>query len=853
MSGALADPDDDLDNGGNALAQAAASSNGGDDDDQGGAPSPLDPDSVIPRQPRMAPRQTGGLGDPQLAEGNKPKKPLLRQEIVERIARDLIAKNLADDMPEDEQGRLASQAKEEYELDDATRTEWKTRYKQWLDFALQVQKGKTYPWPGAADVIFPLITVAALSFNARSYPAIVQGQNVVKGEVIGDDRGQINPAFVMAAMALQQQQQAAQQAQLTGPSQAPLAGSPGQEPLPAIAPPSPPPQAAQPAPGPGAPGPGMVGPGMGAPQQLPPQYLVQPGAKQARADRIGRHMSWQLLHEMPEWEAQTDRLLLVTPIVGCLFRKTYYDPSKMRNVSETVDAMRVVVNYKAKSFEDAPRVTEEIDFYPWEIETMKRSGLWLDGDYGHNIDQDSQDQQAPVTFCEQQRRYDLDGDGYEEPIIVTFARDSGKLARVVLGFDEEGIEATSKGEIQQITPIRILTKYGFIPNPDGGVYDIGFGHLLYPINSAINTSLNQLFDAGHLANTGGGFIGGGMSINAGSIRFTVGEFKVVQTQGRALRENIVPMPFPGPNQVLFELMQYLVEAAKEIASINNVLSGEIPGANVPGILGLAVIQQGLKVFNAIFKRMHRSLGAEFEKLFRLNRLYLPEEAGYTVGSEYFQIARQDYEEGAGVAPVSDPDMVTDAQQMAQANFLSQFLPDPFFNGREIRMRMLTAAAVPQIDKLLLDQAPPNAEITGQLAQLDLQKRMLDLREQELNIRGAREEADLSIRRGKDKALEIRELSTAILNLANARKADVEVNQQWYDLHLTALRHQVDLINTLADMGQPGADPAAAAGQSGGAPGDSGGPQGGGPPGMAPPSGVAGGPAVPPGLPGPAPA
>ena len=704
---------------------------------------------------------------------------------------------------------------------------------------LYVRRNGKALWCGNSNVIFPLITVAALQFNARAYPAIVQGRNVVRGTVIGDDRG------VQATSAVV-------------PPQAPPGGVGASGPAPV--------------PGPGAPPPGNVMPGMGPAQpnalaqasapppptpepgqpvtdpQGNPIWLVKPGIKQQRADNIGRHMSWQLLKEQSEWEEQTDRLLLVTAVAGTMFRKTYYDPSKRRNVSETVDALRVVVNYKAKSFDDAPRVTEEIDVYPWDIETNIRSGLWRDVEYGQNHDT-TEDEQAPVTFCEQQRRWDLDDDGYDEPVIVTFARDSGEVARVVPGFDEECIEATDKGDILRIEPFRIMTKYGFIPNPDGGVYDVGFGHLLYPLNEAINTTINQMFDAGHLANAGGGFIGGGMSINAGSVRFTVGEYKVINTPGRAARDNIIPLDFRGPNVVLFQLLQYLVEAAREIGSIKDILTGDLPGANVPGILGLAVIQQGLKVFNAIFKRIHRSLGKDFEKLFRLNRLYLPDLAGYRIGSEYFQIKREDYEAGAGVEPVSDPDMVTDAQQMAQANFLSQFLDDPHFDSREIRLRMMNAAAIAQIDKLLKDQAPPNAQIVAGMAQLDLEKRQLDLREQELNIRGEREQADLAIRRGKDKAIEIRELSQAILNLANARKADQEADQNWYALQLEHLRHQIDLLNVTSEMGGPGENPAAAAGIGGGAPGDSAGSPAAGGGGMAPPPGLAGGAPVPAGLPG----
>lgn len=709
------------------------------------------PPNMMPRRPPIA---DDSLGEPQQVEPDR--KPLLRQSIVERIAWDMGLKNIAEELEEQYRNEIAATAKREYKIDDDTRLEWKTQYRDWLKFALQVAEQKTYPWPNASNVIFPLITQASLQFNARSYPAIVMGKNVVKGTVIGDDRGtpQTNP------------------------------------------------QTGQPMPGPDG----------------KPLWVIPPGAKQARADKIGRHMSWQLLHEQPEWEEQTDRLLIVISICGTMFRKSYFDPARHRNVSETVDALRIVVNYNARSFDDCARISEEIDLYPWEIETNIRSGLWLDyGDgaksYGRNTEgphAGTTDDQEPVTFVEQHRRYDIDDDGYEEPVIVTFARDSGKLARITLGFDEDGVEATRDGEIQSIAPIKYYTKYGFIPNPDGGVYDIGFGKLLFPLNASINTSINQLFDAGHLQIAGGGFIGGGASMNTGSVRFMTGEWKVINTQGRALRENLVPMQFPGPNAVLMALLEFLTGAAKDIASINEVLDGKIPGANVPGILGLALIQQGLKVFNAIFKRVHRSLRQEFEKLFRLNRMYLADTVGYRIGSEYFTINRADYARASGVEPVSDPEMVTDTQQMAQANFLLQFIGDPFFDQREIRLRAVQAAAIQQVDKLIAPVAPPNAELVAKMAELDLaqqqvaaEKQMVNLRGEELRIRAAHQEAELAVRRGKDKAAEIRELTQAILNLANAKKADSEVDQNWYSLQLQNLRHQIDILNAIAP--EPGPD------------------------------------------------
>jgi chaperonin GroES len=147
----------------------------------------------------------------------------------------------------------------------------------------------------------------------------------------------------------------------------------------------------------------------------------------------------------------------------------------------------------------------------------------------------------------------LDEDGYAEPYIVTVHKSRSKLSRIVARYDADGIHFNrNKHKIAKIDPVHYYTKYDFIPNPDGGIYSVGFGQLLRPINEGINTVLNQMLDAATLQNAGGGFIGKGLSMNAGAIRFQMGEYKTVNVPGGTLRENIVPMQFAGPSAVLFE-------------------------------------------------------------------------------------------------------------------------------------------------------------------------------------------------------------------------------------------------------------------------------------------------------------
>lgn len=580
--------------------------------------------------------------------------------------------NIAKDLDDDVLGQIAQRVLREYELDVNSRNDWMEKSKKAMDLAMQVAEAKTYPWPKASNIIYPLMTNAAIQFAARAYPAIVSGKEVVRGCVVGSDDG----------------------VPLIGPQ----------------------------------------GPIMN-PQTGQPAWQVPPGAKRIRAQAIGEHMSWQLLDEQTEWEEETDKLLHILPIAGCVFRKSYFDSANSRNASILVPAPQLVINYYAKSVESAPRLTEEIRLYPLEIEENIRAGTFLDipvtavgGEsqgYG-KPPADAGDEDAPQMFLEQHRYWDLDEDGYPEPYIVTVHKGLAKVVRIVARYDSDGVKVNRQsGEITKIDPIHYYTKYDFLPNPEGGIYGMGFGQLLRPINEAINTTLNMMVDAGHLQVVGGGFIGKGLSMHTGAVRFTPGEYKSVNVAGTTVRENIVPLQTPGPSTVLFQLLGMLIEGGKEIASVKDILTGEMSQANVPATTTLALIEQGLKTFTAIYKRVHRSLKKELDKLYRLNRVYLPQISGYTRNNEWKNISKEDYMKGSGVEPLSDPSMVSDMQKLGRAQFLLTFADDPHFNGMAIRQRVLDAAMIEKPEELLVQQLPPNPEIVEKAAKLDVSQKRVE--------------------------------------------------------------------------------------------------------------------------------
>lgn len=661
-----------------------------------------------------------------------------------RLIRWIETENIAAELGDDELNRIGQQVLREFELDDESRSDWLKQNKEAFKLAMQVAEKKTHPWPGAANVIFPLMTVAAVQFAARAYPAIVSGRNVVKGGVLGSDKGE------------------------------PKMGEDG---TPAV----------------------QMVPGPDGQVQPQPIWEVAPGEKRKRADKISDHMSWQLLHDMEDWEEDTDKLLHILPIAGCAFRKSYFDPTTGTNTSELASAENIVINYWAKSMSRAQRISEILWRYPHEIEEMVRMGIWLDQDFlvSQGDDEegkiDSEDTDAPREFIEQHRRLDLDDDGYAEPYIVTVHKSSGKVARIVARYDEDSI-IMRDGEIVRINAVQYYTKYDFLPNPEGGIYGIGFGKLLSPLNHSVNTVINQLIDAGTLANTPSGFIGRGLSMNSGAVRFKMGEFKVINSPGARIRDAIVPMQFKEPSTVLFSLLGLLIDASREVASIKDVLTGETVSANMSPTTLMGMIDQGLQVFTGIWKRVHRSLGKELNKLYRLNRVYLEEETGFPNDDGWQEISREDYNDDVAVYPVSDPSQVSNMQKMARAELLRTFVGDPLVDQMEVRRRILDAAEIPDLDDLLVEQQGPDPAMLAMKAQMDLEQKKVQVQE----AKEMREAEQFAIEERRESALsrakEIETYARAVNYLAQADKASADQDIGWAREQMNFLKLRMEGLN-----------------------------------------------------------
>lgn len=554
-----------------------------------------------------------------------------------KLAQILQAQNLVSMLDEQQLAEISRKAIDGYKLDDDSRTDWKERNKEAINLAMLLMEEKNYPFQGAANVKYPLLTTAALQFNARAYPAIIQGDQVAKCRVNGHD---------------------------------------------------------------------------------------EDGQKEKRAERVSDHLSWQLTSEMPEWEEDTDRLLMMDAIIGAMFRKVYYDPTLGRKASRLVTPDRLVVNYKARSLKDVPRISEEMWLYPYEIQERINDGRYAEFEYGDApVEGGQSDDESPHKFIEQHRLIDLDGDGYPEPYIVTIHLETEKVCRVVPNFTMETVRVTQDGKIAAIRRQDYYVQYPFLPSPDGGIYGMGLGWLLYSTNEAINATLNQMLDAGHLSLIQGGFVSAQAGIRDRKITLSKGEWKVLNTSV-PMKDAVFPMKYEPPSEVLFQLLGFLVDQGKDVSNVKDILTGDTGGKTMQPTTVLALIEQGMKVFNAIFKRIHRAVKHELDLHARINFEHLTPEAynAFFDGPEQYD-PQADYNMAdMNVTPVSDPSVSTQMQALAKSQVIAEIATNnPAINQEEATRRRLEAAGIEDIDKLMVQQPGPDpfAEAMKQLTALKL--------------------------------------------------------------------------------------------------------------------------------------
>ena len=443
------------------------------------------------------------------------------------------------------------------------------------------------------------------------------------------------------------------------------------------------------------------------------------GSVEEQAERVRDFMNYQYM-SVNDGFTHTDKMLARLPMSGSCFKKQWFCWQTRIVRSTYVPAEDFLVPYTADSLTTAPRYTHRMrnvsgrtikrlqarGFYRQDARLMESSSLDADATIVHQAVDDAEGRQ-PVDYYEADQGYlllecncylDLPGlespDGVPSPYVVTVERES----QVVLSVRRAWLP-DDDGDRERFTQ---YTHYYFLPG--FGFYGYGFSHLLGGLARAATGTLRGFLDAAGFANARGGFMSRDAKMPSNS-PLAMGEWRQVEMTAEELAKCFFPMDYREPSQSLFHVLGYLDELGRRYSSTTETLVGDAKNTGPVGTT-LALIEQGLKVFTAIHKRLHEAQAIEFRNMATLYSLHLPDGPyPYLVEGAEKVVMRQDFDARVDVIPVSDPNVPSNTQKITQAQAvveLSERAPD-LYDRRAVHKRMLVAMQVADPDELLPEQ------------------------------------------------------------------------------------------------------------------------------------------------------
>ena len=434
--------------------------------------------------------------------------------------------------------------------------------------------------------------------------------------------------------------------------------------------------------------------------------------KEAQAERVKAFMNYQITDQMGEYFDEFERMLFHLPLIGSAFKKTYFDKSLNRPVSEFVPIDQFYISYYATDLRRADRYTHVIYRSPIEMQRDTVAGMYADVDLPEASmpDQSAMAQKMDTilglspssqhdpqyVLLEQHCYLDLpepfqEDDGLSLPYIVTIDYKSRQVLSVRRNYDIKDKRREKK---------IFFTHYRFVPG--FGFYGLGLIHFLGNLTMTATAAMRGLVDAGQFANLPGGFKAKGLRIVGDNDPIAPGEWKEVEAVGNDLSKMIIPLPYKEPSQTLFQMLGFVSNAAQKFAdSTEQVISD---GASY-GPVGttMALLEASSKFFAAIHKRLHKAQRDEFKILGRINYEYLPEESMCELPEHSLKIYKTDFDGRVDIIPVSDPNIPSNAHRMMMSQMalqLAQQSPPGMFDMEELNRSILQTANVPNLDKIM---------------------------------------------------------------------------------------------------------------------------------------------------------
>jgi hypothetical protein len=397
--------------------------------------------------------------------------------------------------------------------------------------------------------------------------------------------------------------------------------------------------------------------------------------KKEAAERVQADMNYRLTEEMPEYRPEHERMLWGLGLSGNAFKKVYYDPALGRQVSIYVAAEDVVVPYGTSDLRTADRVTHVMRKTENEIRRLQVDGFYSDIDLGepsNTLDEVEKKIAEKMGFrASTDDRYkllemqvNLDLPGYEDvdkhgeptgialPYIVTIEKSNQKILAIRRNWQPDDKLKLKRNH---------FVHYGYIPG--FGFYCFGLIHLIGAYAKSGTAILRQLVDAGTLSNLPGGLKSRGLRVKGDDTPISPGEFRDVDVPSGSIRDNILPLPYKEPSQVLAGLMNQIIDEGRRFASAADLKVSDMSGQAPVGTT-LAILERTLKIMSAVQARIHYSMHEELRLLKGIIRDYTPEEYDYQPDTGDREIKQSDYDQ-VDVIPVSDPNAATMSQKVVQ--------------------------------------------------------------------------------------------------------------------------------------------------------------------------------------------
>ena len=429
------------------------------------------------------------------------------------------------------------------------------------------------------------------------------------------------------------------------------------------------------------------------------------------AARVQENMNYQLTEKMTEYRPEHERMLWGLGLAGNAFKKVYYDPNLERQVSMYIPAEDIVVPYGASDLESAERVTHVMRKTQNELRKLQVAEFYKDVDLGeptYDLDDVEKKIAEKMGFSATtdsrwkilEMHVDLDLEGYEDeqdgektgialPYVVTIEKSTNTVLSIRRNWSQDDKTRQKRQH---------FVHYGYVPG--FGFYHFGLIHLIGAFAKSGTMILRQLVDAGTLSNLPGGFKSRGLRIKGDETPISPAEFRDVDVPSGSIRDNILPLPYKEPSQVLNQLMNQIIDEGRRFASAADLKVSDM-SANAPVGTTLAILERTLKVMSAVQARIHHSMRQELKLIKGVIRDFTPEDYAYTPETGSREAKQSDYDK-VEVIPVSDPNAATMSQKVVQYQAVMQLAqqnPD-IYDMVELNRQMLDVLGVKNADKLI---------------------------------------------------------------------------------------------------------------------------------------------------------